>query len=271
MNLLAFFPAQTTTLQSALDQKMVKASVTANPNGTHYQNPMIIRLTNLTSVTQKIVIENGRTFQSDDPGYQPIIVVASTIIEIEPGTSKETYVQGMCFSQHLKSPSKAVNYCVGDVATGNLALITHYIQQNHLQGVGAQHAIWSITDSRQLEDIVDWDEAKAQALAEYVADIMGGTAPLPAAGNDYARNLRVVPENSVGGNFEYSLNETAQVNIGLFDRNGVIVRELYYNPTEQAGSHTIEYAFDASVYTDDYYVVKYLQNNQVIDERTVEL
>lgn len=273
LNMLAFLPANNTvTLQQALDQQTVQATVTTNPSGTHYQNPLIIHLKNLTPVTQKVVIETGRTFEPTDPGTQPVIVVASTTIDLPPGATIDGYIKGMCFSEHKKGPTIEVGYEVGEVATGNLAQIVQYVQSRKISGIVAQNAIWCISDHKKLEAIVDWDEARAKEITEYVADITNTKVPDAADKNDYARNLRVrPPAQSVDGNFECNLQQATEVHIGLFDKNGVIVRELYYNAAEPAGTHSIAYAFDASVYTDDYYFVKYLENNQVVKEEKVEI
>ena len=41
--------------------------------------------------------------------------------------------------------------------------------------------------------------------------------------------------------FEFKFSETTKVHIAMFDAMGILVRELYYNPSEKPGVHKIDF------------------------------
>ncbi len=265
-NLLLFNTTPTpVTLQDALNKKMVTVTVTSNPTGTHYHQPVIMHIKNITANPFQIKVENGRTFRPNDSTCQPIIVVHEMVADLSPGKTTDVKIPGMCFNATKRAPHDEMTYSIGKMATGNLAKVAQYLQDNKFDGYPAQHAIWCISNGEPLENIIDWDESKALKIAAFMADLTGQPMPSKPAPDDYVRNLQVRPNPkvTVGGNFEFTLLRDTEIRIGMFDANGIIVRELYYNPTEKPGNHVFDYEFDATVYTDDVYYIRYLENNVV--------
>ncbi len=43
----------------------------------------------------------------------------------------------------------------------------------------------------------------------------------------------------------------------------IIVRELYYNPTEESGEHLFNYAFDTNTYEDPVYFIRLIINGEI--------
>ena len=67
----------------------------------------------------------------------------------------------------------------------------------------------------------------------------------------------------VGGEFEYKINSPRSVVIAMFDNDNIVVRELFNNPEVKPGVHTFEYAFDATVYTDEFYYIRMIMNGDI--------
>lgn len=262
------------TLQEAMDKKIVNVSVYNNPNGTHYQDPVIMKIQNLSSSQQSIIIENGRTFTPEDSAkYQPIIIIKKEIIALSPGETKEIKLSGMCFDHEKAGANKDVVYNVSKIATGKLKKLTEYLEQNNLNGYESQHAIWCISNNNELEEIVGWEEEKTNMLIKYVAELTGKPIPPPPSKDNYERNLSVRPnpKTTVGGNFEFELLKETEIHIAMFNEDNIVVRELYFNPAEKKGYHTFNYEFDATIYNEPVYYVRYLENKTVFMEFKLEM
>ncbi len=53
------------------------------------------------------------------------------------------------------------------------------------------------------------------------------------------------------------------IRIGMFDKDHILVREIYYNENATKGTYKLEYAFDCEAYTDNLYYFKVIRNDQV--------
>ena len=68
----------------------------------------------------------------------------------------------------------------------------------------------------------------------------------------------------MGGNFEYNFSKSQDVQIAMFDKNGILVRELFNQKKVPSGSHTFTFEFDSNVYTDDVYYFKLIAMNDIL-------
>ncbi|TAE72717.1 MAG: hypothetical protein EAZ85_09010 [Bacteroidetes bacterium] len=76
-------------------------------------------------------------------------------------------------------------------------------------------------------------------------------------------NQAAEPMCEMWGNGRVSIQKTCHLRVGMFDVNGILIREIYNNPAEKIGTHTLEYAYDCDVYTDKEYHFKIIKDNIV--------
>ncbi|TAG06488.1 MAG: hypothetical protein EAZ44_02185 [Cytophagia bacterium] len=76
-------------------------------------------------------------------------------------------------------------------------------------------------------------------------------------------NQNPEPMCEMWGNGRITIVQTSDVRVGMFDNKGVLVREIYHNPEEKSGTHTLEYAYDCDVYQDKTYYFKIIKNDIV--------
>ncbi|MFN8238167.1 MAG: hypothetical protein U0T77_08365 [Chitinophagales bacterium] len=95
-----------------------------------------------------------------------------------------------------------------------------------------------------------------------MASLTGKTYQLKT--NDYRYNYYSPPREKVGGNFEYNFSKPQDVQIAMFDKNGILVRELFNQKKVAPGEHKMNFEFDSSVYTDDVYYFKLIAMNEVL-------
>jgi len=75
----------------------------------------------------------------------------------------------------------------------------------------------------------------------------------------------------MSGEFSYNLYENRSITIAMFDKDNIVVRELYKNTVEKPGDHKLKFEFDATAYTDDFYYLKVIDNGDVAIEMKVEI
>jgi hypothetical protein len=69
-------------------------------------------------------------------------------------------------------------------------------------------------------------------------------------------------EMSGGGFFTVS-QKNIKISMGMFDKNDILVREIYANDNVGVGQYTIKYAYDCEKYKDDVYYFKTIKNDKV--------
>ena len=127
-----------------------------------------------------------------------------------------------------------------------------------------QDAVWAVADNESASKISGYNYNQGLPLIEYVAKLNGEEVPPPPAEDDYERNFRSTRSKvTVGGAFTFKASFPMAVEIGHFNEDGTVVRELFNNPNTPPGEHKVEYSFDHSVYTDEYYTVKMIADGEV--------
>ncbi len=88
-------------------------------------------------------------------------------------------------------------------------------------------------------------------------------------GKVYSTYVRLItnqnpePMCEMWGNGRATVRGKCHLRLAMFDVNGILVREIYNNPEEKAGTHTLEYAYDCDIYTDPVYHFKIIKNDVV--------
>jgi hypothetical protein len=72
------------------------------------------------------------------------------------------------------------------------------------------------------------------------------------------------------GNFEFDFPSASHVTIGMFNKDGIIVRELYNNPTHPKGAQKLHFEFDAGEYNDKFYYIKVIVDGEVFIAKKIE-
>lgn len=265
--LLALKPADETTinLEQAVKNGQVTCAVSVNGESTHYIQPLSVTVKNIKSTPVKVKVPNGFQFIPEDDAYQNIIITHEEMLVLNPGKQLTIPVYGMCTENHDRAPSSGVGYRMGSQANDKISTLTKYIERNKLHDPLGQSAVWAMTCGTPIEDITGFDTTAAKELVKYVANALGKPVPPPPAPNDTRRNYYATNyTTSMHGSFNYDFFDTSFVTIGMFNLDNIIVRELYRNPKEPPGKHKLEYKFDATQYTDDYYYFRLIADGEII-------
>lgn len=248
-------------LTEAIKTKAVSAVIRYNPTGTHYTEPLLLELTNNSNSTVNISIENGDIFIPNETVRQNIVATKAYLFTLLPAQKKTSKIKGMCIEQNDAAGAASTLYTITKGKNDTLKKLATFIAEKNYQTSAAQFAVWAFIDRNDVNNIYSSDSAEENDLKKFIAKLTGKSYTIKS--NDYTTNYYAPPKEKVGGNFEYNFSKTSDVQIAMFNKNGILVRELFNQKQVQPGIHKFNFAYDASVYTDDIYYFKLITNNEV--------
>lgn len=256
----------------AVKKGLISVSFKGNSNSTHYTTPLSGTFTNLKNKEITIKIENGRTFIAKDSSYQNLVITEERLLVLKAEQKKTLIFHAMCIESSDRSPNDNVLYALGPMANEKLCKMTQFIGQNKYFNSSGQHAVWVFACNKPLEDIVGMDETGTDNIIKKAAEISGKPVPKKPAADDYIHNLRSTNmKRTIEGFVEYEFSTTENVSIAMFDKNNIVVRELYHNSAEKPGPHKQKFQFDGTVYKDKFYYIRLIVDDKVFYERKFEL
>lgn len=247
--------------------------VSGNPGSTHYISPLMFEARNVTDKPVQFVITNGQIFSPEEDEYQPFVIVQEEMLTLKPGEKINKELYGMCIDSKLRAPGATAVYRPTAKADSALLALTRKIEKKSLFTTEAQYAVWALTSDRSLADVVGFDTAMVDELVDFLAETTGQELPPPPADDDYLRNYHHTSyrfKRTMEGEFTARSRKTRSLSIAMFNEENVVVRELYNNPELPPGSHKLTFEFDATVYDDDRYFVKVIEDGTVIMNMKIE-
>ncbi len=246
----------------ALKSATIKSSIKGNDMSTHYLEPIIISISNLGKDALEIAINTGDYFIPKETEKQNIIVTQTEIIALKAGESKSIKIKGMCTEPADASGDASTVYTYKAIDNEKMKALSAFIAKNNYQSAAAQQAMWCLVDNRDLNAIIAADSSEQNNLKRFMAALTGRTFTITT--DDYQTNYYMPPKERVGGKFEYSFNKAQDIQIAMFNSNGILVRELFNQKKVPSGTHQFTFEYDSSVYTDDTYYFKLIADNDVM-------
>jgi hypothetical protein len=248
------------SLKQAIAKGYVQSVFQNNIGYTHYSKCLLIGLKNISGKMLNIRIDNGFQVNPEDSEYQNLIVTENLFVTINPNENKSVPVFAMCTEPHDRAAgSQPVKYTMAKDASGVMKALTELIDKKNYHNSEGQQAVWCVAANRDLDDISGYDTIAVKDLQNLISRLTGKKIPPPPAPDDYKRNYYApsyTKKITIGGSFEYNFATSKNILIAMFDKNNVVVRELYKKEGETPGNHKQNYEFDASVYTDSIYYIR---------------
>lgn len=254
------------TLKQAIDKGYIRCTFENNKGYTHYSQCLLAKITNTSNKLISLKIENGTQVNPEDSVYQNLIVTENLFVSLNPQENRALPIYAMCTEPHDRAPgTNHVTYTLNKDAQGVMKAVTELITSKHYQNSEGQQAVWCVASNSGLDNISGYDTVAVKNLQLCIAKLTGKKIPPPPAPDDYKRNYYAptyVKKITVGGEFEFSFAKPRNILVGMFDKNNVLVRELYKKDGETPGAHKQKYEFDGSVYTDSYYYIRLIADGQ---------
>lgn len=239
-----------------------------NPAGVHYLNPMLLEATNHSAEDLFVVVSPGEIYEPSNPSMQNLIVTRADTFKLPAGGSISKPVAGMCIEPHDAAGNKGTHYTFLKSATDQLKLLSEFIAKKNYQSSAAQQAVWALVDKNPYPDIYSNDTAELMNLNRAMEKIAGIKTRTPEEIKKQNRLYYQPPsyESKYWGEFSFKHNHSSFLKLGLFNKRGIQVRELYNNPSHPSGTSKVAFAFDMGSYTDSTYYLVLVRDDRVISK-----
>lgn len=241
-------------------------SYRTNPSSVHYEAPIIADITNNSQQTLSYSLPAGTLLAPSDSQCQTMVITETVAQKIAPNSKKQLVIKAMCTQSYKAGAKEGIQYhqIPSNPLLTSLAL---FIDSNKYQNSEAQHAVWTMQNKSPLYEIYGADTVAALRLQQKIAALTGQIIPQKLEIQNYSYNYYATPpspKTTLGGSFDYQLSRQASISIGMFNDQGVLVRELFKNTAVKPGAHTFKYEFDASVYTEDEYSILFIRDGKIM-------
>jgi hypothetical protein len=140
-------------VKQAVAKGLIQLTLTGNGQ-LFFKSPLHYVVVNLTANPIVICFPVGQINNPVDSGSQSLILPKETILDLGAGQTLEGDLDAFCINEHKHAPSTGLEYHLGPMAKGSLLALAHAIEAQSAQGrLGAQMAIWAITDGTTLNDL----------------------------------------------------------------------------------------------------------------------
>jgi len=258
--------ANTLKLNDAIQSKKISCSIHGNSSSTHYLEPVVLELTNNSNEVLSIVVSGGEMFIPTDSNKQNILVTHTELLVLQPKEKNSFKIKGMCTERNDASGNDQTVYTFNGINYNDkLKKLADFISAKKYQSSAAQFAVWSLINDGDINSIYSSDSTEENDIKKFIANLTGKTFTVKT--KDYKYNYYAPPKEKVGGNFEYSFTKAQDIQIAMFDENGILVRELFNQKKVPSGTHKLSFEYDSSVYTDAVYYFKLIVGNEVMVNR----
>ena len=183
------------TLPDALAKKLVTVVLTSTGD-LFFREGVGYTVRNISSGDLIVVLPAGLLLPSDSSSEQTLMVTLPVTLTLKANQTTAGKLSTVCTQLTKHAPGSSARFTVGDVATGNLAAAANVIARHKWNGdLGAQFAVWRITDNMTMEDVTG-------GTGTQTSDLLRTIAPLLAlAGDPFTRAETILQEAGTGLHF----------------------------------------------------------------------
>lgn len=258
-------------LEGAMATGVLKASFEGNSKSLHYIKPLRGTLSNKTNQKIKIRIEAGTFFTNNT--HQDILSNMPQTVDLQAGETKKIEIFGISTQRNALPPRNEAIYTPQKCPSKEYTAYAQFIAQEKLHSTAeAQYGLWILSEKEDIRKLMQRSlrENIALKIRDFLVQMLQITDNLDELPREVHHKVLIdsnlfvtytltspapAPECEVKGGGNFSLKSPKEVRLVLFDTKGVLVRELYYNPKEKIGSHSLRYGYDCNHYKEEAYLV----------------
>lgn len=160
------------TIQEAINKKMLDLKIVGayDPNlffevidrdGVHFGKCMAIVLRSKIDSLIVVRLDDGIQLIPDDSAVQTMIVTKKALFPLYPNETYSTRFYAMCGEIHDDIPTIDMTFKIGKLGNKNVVNLAKYLDENYMQNMIGQHALWAITDQTNIADLKKYGADKA--------------------------------------------------------------------------------------------------------------
>jgi len=210
----------------------------------HSGNCMSLTVVNNSPAIVNLEVETGRVFEAADTFVQNMIVTKRFFTRLNPKQKVSERLYAMCAESGDASPSAERKFGHGKMSAGVLLSMAKYIEQSNMQNSEGQSLIWKAAGGEFVFSECDYLPVQYASLKKYfVADkrvtfTACNEAPAVSAVASPPKVIRTFK-----GSFGFSVPQVSDVEISVFDANGIKWKQLDVIKKMEPDWYDYEYSF----------------------------
>ena len=256
--------ADTLSLNEAVTKKRVTAIINGvdpikSTNLLHFGECIKIKLNCLGDKPLVIVVKTGATFKCKDATITSMVCTKVKYISLVPKKEVTQKIMAIAAEFNKLTPSGLHVFTAGDVCAAPLLRVVKEVENGNFQNDIGQNAVWCATDNLPLQGLLDLckDKVKSSALVKAVCKAQ--LIPVPKAYANAKVSQRVY--------FDYTLTDTSNVKIILYDKAGNVVLYFLTAKDKPTGVYKESYWIsDADLDFGDYQALLYVNGVPLVTE-----
>lgn len=152
------------SISEAIDNGMLELKISGayNPetfyevvdkDGVHYGKCMAISLKSKIDSAVLLRLDCGTQLIPFITSVQTMIVTQKAVFPLYPNEPYATRFYAMCGQLHDDAPDIETTFRIGELADTRLVKLANYLEDNYIQNVIGQHAMWALTDEADFEEL----------------------------------------------------------------------------------------------------------------------
>jgi hypothetical protein len=152
------------SINEAIDKGMLELKISGaydprifyeilDKEGVHYGKCMAIILKSKIDSVILLRLDCGTQLIPFDTTVQTMIVTQKAVFPLYPNEAYATRFYAMCGQLHDAAPNIETTLRIGELADTGLVKLANYLEDNYIQNVLGQHAMWAFTDDADFEEL----------------------------------------------------------------------------------------------------------------------
>lgn len=262
-------PVEYVSVEKLLSQKTITAKVSGL--GGFQQECVQFEIENNQQDTVSVRIEAGRRLVTTDSSMQNILLVREDTIRLAPKEKITHNVYGFCCNASRHSPSAGAEFTVGYLAEPPLRKLAVYLSKNSFDVHEMQSAVWAVSNNHSIAGIGDAENPKTIKLREFVAKVIGKSAPWYNVVFKKDSTLCSGVAERVIGKFGYQVTTNGFVTLLIVDEKGMPRKMLLNNVAHNPDSYTKEFNLDVADWPEGTYHMRLFIDGVRKIDKTIEL
>lgn len=278
ISFIATKASDTIAINLAVVKGLIQFSATAK--GGYTGNVLSVDVKNNSANAIFLSIPAGHIFDSEEEGEQDLLVTQSYLVKLEPAKKQILNIFSMCCQALKSSPKKGNKYKVGKLSENkNLVKLANFIEKyKYNDFYPAQQAVWVLSNGNRLETISGEPELQVKNIKYYLTTLgIKDEAGKPIQMPWYEINFKDGDSTSVfsnkatkiTGEFNYYLQNNANVILGIYTPQGKIVKLYINNDMQDPGHKSYPFIWKVDGLQAGTYLMRVYGDNQLKKEAKI--
>lgn len=228
-----------------------------------------VTVKNISGKAIHLIIPIGTYFEPEADDTQPRFIAEKGELLLAKNESKTIHLSSVCMAATKRSPSSESHFKYQPSAKGQLADLIVFLQKQTIlfEKSDIQSAVWAVTNQHRIEAIADDSlKAKMSRITGQKPQSLKFTYKHENIPGQVAYNEK---ELRVEGLFRYGTEKDITAHLGLYDKDGKLVKMLRSSMLHRRGQHSFRFDFTITNVKPGDFFIRLTTGKDVLNEMAV--